>query len=360
MTKTIILSSGGTGGHVFPAISLAAELQTRGYQVIIMTDHRGQVFQMAPGVAQVISLPVWRVRGRLRSVILAAGIAFSFLSALWHMIRLRPVAVMGFGGYPSIPALLAGKTLRIPMALHEQNAVLGRANRLGSRFVKRIGISFANTKFTESCADKLIYTGIPVREEINAIRSIPYKPPESEKPFHIFITGGSQGARIFSSVIPKALCALPPEIRCRLIVHQHCRKELLDTTKAAYRNSGITHDIRPFFDNMGKELHDAHLVLGRAGASTVAELTICSRPAILVPFAAAMDNHQQENARRLSDAGAAWVVLEKEFTPQKLEEILLKVMAKPEILQDMAKKMRKLGEPDAAIKLAQVVENLLP
>jgi UDP-N-acetylglucosamine--N-acetylmuramyl-(pentapeptide) pyrophosphoryl-undecaprenol N-acetylglucosamine transferase len=360
MARTIILSSGGTGGHVFPAISLAAELQTRGYQVVIMTDHRGQAFQRAAGVSRVIPLPVWRVRGQLRSVILTAGIGFSALIALWHIIRLRPLVVVGFGGYPSIPALLAGKILQIPMALHEQNAVLGRANRLGARFVRHIGTSFAKVKFTEACADKVVYTGTPVREEIHAARRIPYQPPEMGKPFHLFITGGSQGARIFSSVIPQALCALSAEIRNRLVVHQHCRKELLAATKKAYRGSGITCDIRPFFDNMGEELQNAHLVIGRGGASTVTELTICGRPAILVPFAAAMDNHQQENANRLAEAGAAWMILEREFTPQKLQEILLKAMIKPKILQDMAKKMHKLGEPDATAKLAQVVESLLP
>jgi UDP-N-acetylglucosamine--N-acetylmuramyl-(pentapeptide) pyrophosphoryl-undecaprenol N-acetylglucosamine transferase len=144
------------------------------------------------------------------------------------------------------------------------------------------------------------------------------------------------------------------------VVHQHCRKELLEATKNAYHGSGITCDVRPFFENMGEELQNAHLVIGRAGASTIAELTICGRPAILVPFAAAMDNHQQENANRLSEAGAAWMILEREFTPKKLQEILLKAMIKPKILQDMAKKMRKLGEPDATAKLAQVVESLLP
>ena len=233
MTETIILSSGGTGGHVFPALSLAAELHARGYQVVIMTDHRGEIFQQATGVSKVIALPVWQSQGRLGSLVLALGLAISFVIAFGYMIRLRPKAVVGFGGYPSIPAILAGRVMRCPTALHEQNAILGRANRLLARFVQRIGISFDKVKFSEIFRDKLVQTGNPVRKAILAIREIPYQTSGPDAPFHIFIIGGSQGARVFSTVIPKALCDLPEEMRHRLIVSQQCREELLEMTQAA-------------------------------------------------------------------------------------------------------------------------------
>lgn len=362
MTKTIILSSGGTGGHVFPALSLAAELHARGYHVVMMTDHRGQIFQQAASVTRVISLPVWRGRGHARfgSILLFIGLTVSFLVALGHMMRIRPLAVVGFGGYPSIPAVLAGKVMRVPTALHEQNAILGRANRFLAKFVKRIGISFEKVKFTEPFRDKVVKTGNPVREAIIAIRDIPYQAAGLDDPFRIFIMGGSQGARIFSSVIPKALCDLPQEIRQRLVVYQQCRKELLEMTRAAYRQSGITVDIQSFFENVDQQLRDAHLVIGRAGASTVAELTVSGHPAILVPFAAAIDNHQQANAMSLGESGAALVILERDFNAAKLQEILIKTMVKDTMLKTMAKKMRSFGQPDAAVKLAQMVEDLLP
>jgi UDP-N-acetylglucosamine--N-acetylmuramyl-(pentapeptide) pyrophosphoryl-undecaprenol N-acetylglucosamine transferase len=358
-TKTIILSSGGTGGHVFPALSLAEELHGRGYEVVIMTDHRGQVFQSVTGVSKVIALPTWKGRGRLAPVVLGAGLAISFLLALAHMIRLRPVAILGFGGYPSFPAVLAGYIMRLPTALHEQNAILGRANRLMIRFVARLGVAYEKVKFTEGYQDKIIQTGNPVRKLIAAIRDVPYQAPKIEVPFRLLIIGGSQGARVFSSVIPKALCGLPADVRKRMVVHQQCRKELVYTTIAVYRESGITVDIRPFFDDMDNQLRDAHLIIGRAGASTIAELTVAGRPALLVPFPFAMDNHQQANAMSLADAGAAWLILERDFTPLKLQELLLQAMKDDTILKGMAEKMRHLGKPDAAIKLAYMVEGLI-
>jgi UDP-N-acetylglucosamine--N-acetylmuramyl-(pentapeptide) pyrophosphoryl-undecaprenol N-acetylglucosamine transferase len=358
MTKTIILSSGGTGGHVFPALSLAEELHGRGYEVVIMTDDRGKVFQSAAGVSRVIALPTWKGRGRLAPIVLGMGLAVSFLLALIHMVRLRPVAVLGFGGYPSLPAVLAGYVMRLPTALHEQNAILGRANRLMVRFVTRLGLSHENVKFTEPLQGKVAQTGNPVRKAIIAIRDIPYESPKAEEPFRLLIIGGSQGARIFSSIIPEALCNLPADIRQRLVVRQQCRKELLDVTIAAFGKSGISVDVRPFFEDMDQQLRDAHLVIGRAGASTVAELSVSGRPALLVPFPFAMDNHQQANAMSLADAGAAWLVLERDFTPGKLQEHLLKAMKDDTVLKDMAGKMRHLGQPDAAVKLAQMVEEL--
>jgi UDP-N-acetylglucosamine--N-acetylmuramyl-(pentapeptide) pyrophosphoryl-undecaprenol N-acetylglucosamine transferase len=360
MTKTIILSSGGTGGHVFPALSLAEELSGRGYQVTIMTDHRGEVFQKATGVSKVIALPTWQSKGPLGYIVLAFGLALSFFIALAHMVRSRPSVVVGFGGYPSIPAVIAAKILRVPTALHEQNAILGRANRLLARFVHRIGISFEKVKFIDSYWGKVIYTGNPVRKKIIAVREEPYQVAGSEEKFRIFVIGGSQGARVFSSVVPQALCRLPKELRKRLKVYQQCRPELLESTRKAYEKSEIKVDVRPFFDDVDQQLQQAQLIIARSGASTVAELMTSGRPAIFVPYPYAMDDHQQANASNLSDRHAAWVILEKDFTPQKLQQLLENAINDENTLKIMAKNMRKFGQPTAAIKLAQMVEKLLP
>lgn len=360
MTKTIILSSGGTGGHVFPAMSLAEELSGRGYQVTIMTDHRGEVFQKAAGVSKVIALPTWQSKGPLGYIVLACGLAVSFFIALVHMVRLRPSAVVGFGGYPSIPAVMAAKILRISTALHEQNAILGRANRLLARFVHRIGISFEKVKFIDSYWGKVIYTGNPVRQSIIAVREEPYQAPEVDGHFRLFIMGGSQGARVFSSVVPQALCMLSKDVRKRLTIYQQCRPELLEATRKAYEDSGIKADIRPFFEDVDQQLKQAQLIIARSGASTVAELMASGRPAIFVPYPYAMDDHQRANASHLSDRHAAWVILEKDFTPLKLQGILQIALDDENTLKIMAKNMRKFGQPTAAIKLAQMVENLLP
>jgi UDP-N-acetylglucosamine--N-acetylmuramyl-(pentapeptide) pyrophosphoryl-undecaprenol N-acetylglucosamine transferase len=359
MSKTIILSSGGTGGHVFPALSLAHALNARGYQVVIITDHRGESFQKATGISKVIALPIWQSRGRFGHIVLAFGLILSFLLALGYMVRLRPAAVVGFGGYPSIPAVLAGKVMGVPTALHEMNAILGRANRFLARFVKRIAIPFEKVKYTEPYQSKLLQTGNPVRKFILSVREASYQAPRPSEPFRLFIVGGSQGARVFSIVIPDALCGLPQDMRNRLVVHQQCRKELLEATKRAYKQSGINIDIRPFFKDVDQQLREASLVIGRAGASTVAELTVVGRPAILVPYPFALDNHQQANAMSLSEGGAAWVILERDFSAPKLREVVLKAMEKGTTLKSMAKKMHDLGQPDATENLAQMVETLL-
>lgn len=362
MKGTIILSSGGTGGHVFPALSLAEELITRGYHVNIMTDHRGQVFQKAIGNEKVISLPMWQGRGwgRLAIVVQGFSLIYSFIWALIQMIRVRPLVVVGFGGYPSIPAVLAGIFLRIPSILHEQNAILGRTNRILARFVNYIAISYDKVSHTESFQEKIVQTGNPVRKSIVMIRDVPYQSADKNEAFRLLIIGGSQGARIFSTIVPAVLCSLPEELRKRIHVFQQCRPEFLEPTLMAYQESGIVVDVRPFFDDMDDQLAKAHLVIGRAGASTIAELAVSGRPAILVPFPFAMDNHQKENAQNLETHGAAWVILEKDFTSETLKNLLKKAMEDHQVLNKMAGNMYHLGQPDAAIKLAKMVESLLP
>jgi len=274
------------------------------------------------------------------------------------MVFHRPRAIMGFGGYPSIPAVLAGRVLGIPTALHEQNAILGRANRLLGRFVKHIAVSFRDTKFTEQFRSKVSYTGNPVRQSMITLRDSSYQPSNLKKPFFLLIIGGSQGAGVFSTIIPQALRQLPQELRCRLVVWQQCRPEFLEMTKGAYHQSDISVELQPFFEDVDQRLRDAHLVIGRAGASTIAELTVVGRPAMLVPFPFATDNHQKDNAMSLEEKGAAWVILEKDFIPSKVQEILETVMMDNKKLKMMATQMHALGQPDAAVKLARIVESM--
>ncbi|MBM3468644.1 MAG: undecaprenyldiphospho-muramoylpentapeptide beta-N-acetylglucosaminyltransferase [Alphaproteobacteria bacterium] len=362
MTKTIILSSGGTGGHVFPAISLAGELSARGYHVAMMTDQRGYAFQKATSISKIIQLPIWRgpTWARFGSIILGLSLCVSFLWAFVYMLFRRPKAVIGFGGYPSVPALLAAKILGCPTAFLEQNAVLGRANRLMGKWVDRIAVCYDNVKYSEEFQEKIIQTGNPVRPSINALRSLLYQPPQFDGPFRLLIIGGSQGARIFSTIIPATLSKLPITLRHRLKIYQQCRPEFLDLTQQAYQHSEIEVVLQPFFEDMEYQLAQAHLVIARAGASTVAELTISGRPALLVPYAAAMDNHQEANAISLGKKGAAWVVLESDFTPAKLQDLIQQALINEDLLKIMAKNMHVLGQPDAAVKLAQMVEDLLP
>jgi UDP-N-acetylglucosamine--N-acetylmuramyl-(pentapeptide) pyrophosphoryl-undecaprenol N-acetylglucosamine transferase len=363
MEKTIILSSGGTGGHVFPALSLAEELQARGYKIVVMTDQRGQAFQQAQGVSQVVTLPVQHVRGLLRALRMVTGLVASFFCAMKHMLKARPLAVVGFGGYASVPAVLAAQVLRIPTLLHEQNAVLGRANRMVALLAQCIAISYEKLKLKKKYLKKVFYTGTPVRPSIAAVRSVSYTSPAPRGEFCLLITGGSQGARIFSDIIPCALLLLPDSFQRRLLVWHQCRAEYLDGTTRLYSQSRIKAEVASFFHDMDQKLAAAHLVIARSGSSTVAELTVTGRPAVLVPYAHAMDNHQQANADSLAKTGGAWVVSEPDFTPEKLGHIILQIMTDADqnghLLKAMAENMYRMGQPQATRRLADSIEGLI-
>lgn len=347
--RPVILAAGGTGGHVFPAEALARALQGRGREVVLVTDRRGQGFgDRMPGIP-VYRIPAGRFdRGWAARLSGVAELGLGFVAALLRLRRLRPAAVVGFGGYPSVPTVAAAALLRLPTVIHEQNAVLGRANRLLAPLVRRVAMSFP--------AGKGIHTGNPVRPEIAALRAEPYRAPEEGGRFELLVLGGSQGARIFSDVVPEALSLLPPAFKSGLRVTQQARPEDLERVRAAYRVAGIEAELAPFFADVSLRLARAHLAVTRSGASTVAELTAAGRPSVLVPYPFATDDHQTANAKALADAGGAVLVPQPEFTPESLARLLRGFT--PFRLLEAAEAARSFGRPDAAGRLCDLVLSL--
>ncbi|MDP6689182.1 MAG: undecaprenyldiphospho-muramoylpentapeptide beta-N-acetylglucosaminyltransferase [Alphaproteobacteria bacterium] len=357
-TGSIMLAAGGTGGHVFPAQALAAELDRRGRSVDIVTDRRGDDFSNRfPGQAiHHVTSGTPSGRGLLGKLMAMAEIALGTLQARRLIRQVEPAAVVGFGGYPSLPTMLAAITLSVPRAIHEQNAVLGRVNRLLARRVDAIATSFPVTKALPKMPEQpQLVTGNPVRDAISALAEQPYVAAEGNGPFELLIFGGSQGARRFSEVIPQALVALAPDLRRRLSVVQQCRPEDLDAVRQSYGEAGIKAETAEFFTDLPTRLAAAHLVIARSGAGTVSELAMLGRPSVLVPYAHATDDHQTRNAEILSSVGGAWVLPEADLGVSILSEHLAKLMTEPELLSDAAKAARRRAQPNAAAQLAELV-----
>ena len=353
--RLVILASGGTGGHMFPAEALASALLARGHRVALITDRRGQSFaERLPGVA-LHRIPAGRLdAGLIGKMMGVAELVFGTVAAGKLLGRLQPAVAVGFGGYPSVPTMLAAARRRVATVVHEQNALMGRANRLLAPRVTRIATSFPQVQGLKPAdAARVAFTGNPVRPEIAKLRERPYLAPTDS--ISLLVTGGSQGARILSAVIPDALARLPEALKARIALMQQARPEDLERVREAHRRSSIKAEVAPFFHDLPERLGRAHLLIARAGASTVAELCVAGRPAILVPFAAAADDHQSVNARALADAGAAWVMPEREFTPAALAAQLEILLGAPESLARAAAAARSLGMPDAASRLADLV-----
>jgi UDP-N-acetylglucosamine--N-acetylmuramyl-(pentapeptide) pyrophosphoryl-undecaprenol N-acetylglucosamine transferase len=353
-----MLAAGGTGGHVFPAQALAAELDRRGHAVDIVTDRRGDDYSgQFPGrtIHQITSATP-SGRGLLGKIAAVINIALGTMQARRLIRQVAPAAVVGFGGYPSLPTMLAAITLSVPRAIHEQNAVLGRVNRLVASRMDAIATSFPITKgLPDNDAQPQLVTGNPVRDDIQALADQLYEIPGNDSPFQLLIFGGSQGARKFSQVIPAALLALPADLRQRLAVVQQCRPEDLDTVRDVYAKAGIDAETASFFDDMPTRLAAAHLVIARSGAGTISELAMVGRPSVLVPYAHAMDDHQSRNAEVLSSVGGAWVLPEADLDVPVLSEHLAKLMNEPALLVDAAKAARGRAQPNAAAQLAELV-----
>lgn len=354
----VVLAAGGTGGHLFPAEALARALIGRGLPVALVTDKRGKEFPVA-------GVDTYRVRaGRLDGGVLgkarfALELGRGILEARSLLGRLRPAAVVGFGGYPSMPTMVAATSLKLPTLIHDQNAVLGRANKMLATRVRAIATSFDTVSGVPgNDGAKVERTGNPVRPAVVAVRDLPYEPPAAGGPIRLLIIGGSQGARILSRVVPDALKALPAELKARLVVSQQVRPEDLAAVEAAYRDSGLNIETKRFFDDIPARLAAAHLVLARAGGSTTAELTVAGRPALLVPFAGAIADEQTANARVLVDRDAAWLLSEAEFTVERVASRLTELLSDGAALARAAAAARDLGEPAAAERLADLVERL--
>ena len=355
-----VLAAGGTGGHMVPAHALAAELRSRGHGVLLITDDRGARF---PGLFEGVPvhiLPAGRIGGG----------PIGWLKALNSIVKGRaqakrlyrehgPDAVVGFGGYPAFPSLLAASSMKIPTVLHEQNAVLGRVNRLLAGEAEAIGTAYDKVERLKSRnAAKSVLVGNPVREEIARLGELPFPPFDEIAPLKILITGGSQGATILGQVVPEGLALLQPSLRRRLQIVQQCRPDDIERIRKRYAELGIPAELLTYIEDMPDKLADAHLVIGRAGASTIAELTAAGRPAILIPFAAATDDHQTANAREMTQAGGARTIQQSGFTPTVLARQIEAMAADPIALNNAAARALSVGRPHAARDLADVVERV--
>jgi UDP-N-acetylmuramate--alanine ligase len=357
----IVIAAGGTGGHFFPAEALATELLARGRRIALMTDARSGGLQSAVFAGHehyVIRGAGIAGRGVVRAARAAVALAAGTVQARSVMARLGTAAVVGFGGYPSVAPVLATRLMRHrpTVILHEQNAVLGRANRFLARHADALALSFADTTRVPEIAATVV-TGNPVRPAIAALAGAAYAPPGDM--VNLLVLGGSLGARVFSDVVPPALATLPEHLRARLSVVQQCRPEDLDRVRGTYAQAGIAAELAAFFPDVADRLARAHLVIARAGASTVAELAVAGRPSILVPLPGAIDDHQAANARALSDARGASVIAQTGFTPPVLAEHLTLLLKAPDMLAHAALAARLVARADATARLADLVEDLM-
>ena len=355
----IALAAGGTGGHMFPAESLAQELKRRGKRVLLVTDARGARYidNFPADDTFQISAATPSVGGPVAKASAAVSLAQGLFTAMREFRKRKPSVAVGFGGYPSLPAMKAAALLRIPYGVHEQNGVLGRANRL---LVK--GASFTAHGFPG--LDKLpdgiatIEVGNPVRDAVSAVADAPFAPVTNSDPINILIFGGSQGASIFSKTPIEAIATLPIDVRQRLRVTHQVREDDLQAAKADYALAGVESELAPFFSDLPDRIAQAHLVVSRAGASTVTELSAIGRPSILVPLGIAMDDHQTGNARSLSDVSGAILIPENEFTTESLGAALSTVLKFPEKLTAMAAAAKGRVKTGAAARLADLVEEI--
>ncbi|MDA5195078.1 undecaprenyldiphospho-muramoylpentapeptide beta-N-acetylglucosaminyltransferase [Govanella unica] len=357
---TIALAAGGTGGHVIPAQALAAELARRGHRPVLLTDRRGlryaPLFPDIP-VHEVANAPAGSgLLTRIRSGLMAIG---GSLRAARLLRDIDASAVIGFGGYPSLPSGFGAFLAGVPLALHEQNAVFGGSNRLLARVAQFVALSAPDTQRLPRWISNQHVTGNPVRPAVTLLRDRDYPTPEADGPLRILVIGGSQGATILSDVVPAAISALPKAMYARLAIIQQAREEDLDRVRNAYQSLGIAAAVLPFIDNLPTELAEAHLMIARSGASTVSELSAAGRPAILVPFAAATDDHQTANAAELRDAGGAWVIAQKDFTPGTLAKLLQSLLREPTQLVTAAAAARATGRPNAASDIADLIERMI-
>ena len=359
VSRHFVLAAGGTGGHLIPAFALANELERRGHHVALITDDRGAAIPGKPSSLTAHVLPAGRVQGRNPLSWLRAG------KAIWEGRRMalrlfesfQPSAVVGFGGYPALPALLAAAAARIPAVIHEQNAVLGRVNRFMAGRVDAIATAYAEVdRLAAKHAGKAVLVGNPVRSEVLALRTMPFPAFGVDGLLRILVTGGSQGARVLSEIVPDGLAMLQPALRSRLQVTQQCRPEDIEAVRARYAGHDIPAELATYFENMADRLGDAHLFIGRAGASTIAELTAVGRPAILVPLPIATDDHQAANAREITGAGGARSIRQDKFTASELAKQIQAMAQHPGTLANAAHASWNCGYPGAARALADLVE----
>ncbi|MGZ6040288.1 MAG: undecaprenyldiphospho-muramoylpentapeptide beta-N-acetylglucosaminyltransferase [Phenylobacterium sp.] len=359
MRNIAVLAAGGTGGHLFPAQALAEVLISRGWSIVLASDERVAGLSQDFPAERRIGLSAATFRRGDPIGMARAGIAVlrGAMQARALYRELGPRVVVGFGGYPSAPALVGAIFDKRPTVIHEQNAVMGRANRMLASRVTRVACAFPTLlKAPADVAGRATVVGNPVRPAIRALADLPYSPPGAEGPIRLLVTGGSQGARLLSELVPEAIAALPDALRQRLVVQQQTRPESMEIARRTYRNAVVDAETAPFFRDMATRLGAAHLVIGRSGAGSVCEFAVAGKPAILVPLAIALDDDQGQNAKLLADAGGAEVARESQLTVESLSSALEKLLTNPARLARMAAASRAVAIPDAAERLADVVE----
>ncbi|MBY0500717.1 MAG: undecaprenyldiphospho-muramoylpentapeptide beta-N-acetylglucosaminyltransferase [Alphaproteobacteria bacterium] len=357
LTTRVVIATGGTGGHVFPAQALASELSRQGVDVFIFSDGRGQQFNTPSHLTVQISSS--QLQGSARQKIQGGALLMKGIGkALYHLRCLKPDVVVGFGGYASFPTMMAAAILRLPSIIHQADAYFGRTNRFLAPFMTRIATSFPHVEnIPSSCKGKVSMTGLPVRPEI---MSAEYGPSENEAPFQLLVTGGSQGAKVFGEIVPQAVYLLEPVQQKRLRISQQCRAEFLDMTKALYERTKAKVELSPFLENMGERYKKAHLIISRAGASSAVEAAVVGRPTLFVPYPYAMDDHQFYNSKEVINAGGGWMMREKEFTSIALSNLLSELMTSPWKLSQAAVNIRTIAISDASIRLAHLVDLIAP
>jgi UDP-N-acetylglucosamine--N-acetylmuramyl-(pentapeptide) pyrophosphoryl-undecaprenol N-acetylglucosamine transferase len=354
----LVIAAGGTGGHMFPAQALAEEMLARGWRVALATDPRGARYASGfPEAVERRATPAatFAQGSALKRLTAPFAIAAGTGATVLAMRRDRPAVVAGFGGYPALPAMIAARILRIPTLIHEQNGVLGRVNRTFAPKVDLVACGTAPTPVPEGT--KVVHVGNPVRAAVLGHAGATYIEP-GDHPVALLVIGGSQGAGLFGRIVPEAIRLLDAGVRARIRLSQQVRPEDMNRVRAAYEDLGMAPDLRTFFEDVPERLAEASLVISRAGASSIADITAIGRPAVLIPYAAAADDHQAANARGLVDAGGAFMIREDELTAEGLAVHIAAILADPEGAGAMAQASRAVGRPDASEHLAALVEDL--
>ncbi len=356
--KTVLLAAGGTGGHLFPAEALAQELRARGHDVHLATDKRAERFAGAFGADHVHTVDAATIGSRNPVAVAKAfwSLWRGFKQATILINRLKPAAVVGFGGYPTLPPLYAATRRGVPSAIHEQNAVMGRANKALAARVTKIAGGFL--KAGGPLASRIVETGNPVRQAVLDAAQVPYVVPTGEQPVRLLVFGGSQGAQFFGEAMPQALAGLDETLRRRLHVTLQARPEDESRAREILAAAGISADVAPFFTDLARRMGEAHLVVSRSGASTVSEIAVTGRPAILVPYPHALDHDQAANAAALAAAGGAEVHPQSTLSPERLTSLLSELLGDPARLAGMAAAAKATARPDAARLLADLVEDI--
>jgi UDP-N-acetylglucosamine--N-acetylmuramyl-(pentapeptide) pyrophosphoryl-undecaprenol N-acetylglucosamine transferase len=358
---SIMLSAGGTGGHLFPAQALGEELIRRGWEVDLITDTRGNVFGADFPARNLYKVAAATFRGRspIEATKTLGMLGNGFQASYRIMGEAAPKAIIGFGGYPTLAPVLAAAGRGIPAAIHEQNSVMGQANRFLAPMVKAIACAFENTRYLEGkLLAKARVTGTPLRSTVLALHNVPYRPPSSQAQLNLLVFGGSQGARYFSDIMPQALQMLPQQLRDRLFVMQQCREEDIDRVFEAYEAAGVAAELATFFEDMPYRMSNSHLVVARSGATTVAELCALGRPSLLVPLPHAKDNDQLENATRLEASGGGWCLPQSTLTPEGLATAVRRLFEDPSALVRAATGAHALANYHAVENLANMMEEL--